>query len=116
MKTLIATMAVLFTMATAANATTREPLGDCLIGAFVETLSIEHGIKESAIVEFLMSEAGRSQREQILNDTENKVNFIVVSKMTGESLQYVRGLLYTAEDAYDALVMDCVTDYYSESA
>ncbi len=89
MKTILIAMAVLFILVTAGNASTKEPLGDCLNGAFVELISIENNIKESAIVEYLMSEAGRSEREQLLRETDSQVNYIVAAKISGDTLAEV---------------------------
>ena len=116
MKTLIATMAVLFTMATAASATTREPLGNCLIGAFVGSIATNGGVSEDVLYDYLMSDVGASQREQVINQANKKVEFIVASKYAEEPLSYVLDMMSTEDNALNLLEAQCVIDYYSESA
>ena len=108
-------MAALFTMATAASATTREPLGECLIGAFVESIALQSDVEEVMIYDYLMSDTGAPQREQLFNQTEIKVRYIVASKYAEEPVSYVLDKMSTEDNVLNLLEAACVIDYYSES-
>lgn len=116
MKTLITTMAVLFTMATAASAATREPLGDCMIDAFIQTVVASSGITYDEVVDYLLSPEGSAQKEELLAGTDLKVAYVVASKYAGESMNSVLADLETSDPIFNAFESVCVVKYFSETA
>tara|TARA_R110000796_G_scaffold207841_1_gene324133 strand:+ start:47 stop:397 length:351 start_codon:yes stop_codon:yes gene_type:complete len=115
MKTLIATIAILFTVVTAASASQREPLGNCMIGAFVQNLAISSDLDEETIFTFLGSPEGAPQLQQLIDGTTQKVHFVVRAKLTGEPLSYVLDTLKTVDPVFNALESACIIDYYGEA-
>ena len=62
-----------------------------------------------------MSDAGASQREQLLSHTDIKTNFVVASKSAEEPLSYVLNKISTEDNVLNSLEAECIIDYYSES-
>jgi hypothetical protein len=116
MKTLIATIAVLFTMVTAASANEKETLGMCLVNAFVTSVALQNDITEEMIYAYIRSNAGASMREQLVDQIAVKIDFVVGSKFDEEPLSHVLNLMRSEDHVLYSLESKCIIDYYSESA
>jgi len=114
MKTLLTTAAIVIAMSTAAKADA--PLGDCMIDAFIQTVVASGEIQYDDVVDYLLSQEGSAQREELLANTDIKVAYVVASKYAGESMNSVLADLETSDPIFNAFESVCVVKYFSETA
>tara|TARA_R110000868_G_scaffold130620_2_gene340340 strand:+ start:2571 stop:2921 length:351 start_codon:yes stop_codon:yes gene_type:complete len=116
MKNLIATMAVLFTMATAASADHNVRLKTCLVGAVVSAIADQKGLPLSQVQAWLITPSGDAIQHKIAAKAEMIAQAMVQIKTTGGTIKDVQNATRTGKVILDHNITKCVIDLFSEPA
>ena len=114
MKTLIATMAVLFTMATAASADHNVRLETCLAGAVVSAIAAQEELPMSQVRAWLMTPSGANMQHKIAANADMMAEAMVQVKTAGGTITDVQNATHTGKVLLDHNIMKCVIDLFSE--
>ena len=114
MKTLITTMVVLFTMATAASADHNVRLETCLAGAVVSAIAAQEELPVSQVQAWLMTPSGANMQHKIAANAEMMAKAMVQVKTAGGTIQDVQDATRTTKVLLNHNIMKCVIDLFSE--
>ena len=116
MKTLIATTAMIMTMTTAAMADSVSRLNTCLIGAAINTTAYDLGAPVADVRAFLLKPKNAALTNEVVASASALAAAIEGGKDGGATMRQVVGVIDLDNAYYEALVANCVIDFYSQGA
>lgn len=115
MKTLIATMAALFTMATAATAHHDVRLETCIAGAVVIAIADQEELTVSQVRVWLTTPNGAEFQHRIAANAEGTAKSIVQLRGAGAEAADVSEVMKTGRKVLDHEMARCVVLFYNET-
>jgi len=126
MKTLIATLAVIFTMTTSVTAGALDRLGNepekfeeltaCAASSMILGQADDLSITGSTMYEFLLKPENEYLFKMVLDYADSEASKIRSLRNYGANVNTVMGMIDGGNVAYDMYMAMCVTDYFSLDA